>query len=57
MKDVGRDEVMRAEDWQIVASTAEDDQHPERLIAKVTAAYLRQARLLGPQVLPPFLRR
>ncbi|MFN2539093.1 MAG: hypothetical protein ABR549_13230 [Mycobacteriales bacterium] len=56
MKDVGRDEVMREEDWQIVISTAADDRRPDKLIAKVTAAYRRQARLLGPQVLPEVLR-
>lgn len=57
MKDVGRDELMRAEGWQIVVSTAEDDRRPDKLIAKTTAAYLRQARLLGPGVLPDALRR
>jgi hypothetical protein len=55
-KDVGRDEVLRAEGWQIVISTSEDDQRPHRLVEKLTAAYLRQARLLGPHVLPDVLR-
>ena len=55
-KDVGRDEVMRAEDWQIVISTSEDDQRPDRLMQKLRAAYYRQARLLGPQVHPDVLR-
>jgi hypothetical protein len=56
MKDVGRDEVMRAEDWEIVISTAEDDRRPDKLVAKVTAAYRRQARVLGQEVLPDALR-
>jgi hypothetical protein len=54
--DVDRDELARAEDWQIVTSTSVDDRFPDRLIAKVTAAYLRSAQLLGPHVLPPHLR-
>lgn len=57
MKDVGRDEVMRAEGWEIVISTAEDDRRPDKLVTKTTAAYLRQARVLGPGILPEFLRR
>ncbi len=55
-KDLDRDEVVRAEDWQVVSSTALDDAQPERLVAKVTAAYLRAAKLWGRQVLPPHLR-
>lgn len=55
-KDLDRDEVVRQEDWQVVSSVAQDDADPERLIRKVTAAYLRAAKLWGPQVLPPHLR-
>lgn len=55
-KDVDRDEVVRAHDWEVVAATAIDDRKPDRLIARVTRAYLRQAQLLGPQVLPSHLR-
>jgi hypothetical protein len=39
-----------------VVSTALDDAEPEKLIAKVTAAYRRAARLWGPHVLPAHLR-
>jgi hypothetical protein len=56
MKDLARDEVVRQEDWQVVASTAKDDARPELLIAKVTAAYDRAAKLWGRHVLPPHLR-
>ena len=55
-KDVDRDEVVRQEDWEVVISTAVDDARPHRLLEKVTRAYLRQARLLGPGVLPRHLR-
>lgn len=55
-KDLTRDEVVRAQDWEVVSSTALDDAVPERLLAKVTAAYLRAARLRGSHVLPPHLR-
>lgn len=55
-KDLDRDEVVRQQDWQVVTSTALDDARPERLIAKVTSAYLRAATLWGPHVLPPHLR-
>lgn len=55
-RDVARDEVVRQENWQVVASTAIDDARPERLIEKVTAAYLRAAMLWGPHVLPQHLR-
>jgi hypothetical protein len=54
-KDIDRDELARAEDWQVVGSTALDDAQPDRLIDKVTAAYRRAARLSGPHVLPPHL--
>jgi len=55
-KDLDRDEVVRQEDWQVVSSTALDDAKPDRLIAKVTSAYVRSAKLWGSQVLPPHLR-
>lgn len=55
-RDLDRDEVVRQEDWQVVTSTALDDARPERLIAKVTSAYLRSAKVWGRQVLPPHLR-
>lgn len=55
-RDVDRDEVMRQQDWEVVISTGIDDARPERLIGKVTAAYLRAARLRGRAVLPPHLR-
>lgn len=54
--DVQRDEVTRQVDWQVVVSTALDDARPDLLIAKVTAAYRRAARLWGRHVLPPHLR-
>jgi hypothetical protein len=55
-KDIQRDEVSRQADWDVVVSTALDDAQPDLLVAKVTAAYRRAARLWGPQVLPPHLR-
>lgn len=55
-KDVGRDEVVREEGWEVVVSTAVDDARPERLVRRVESAYLRQARVLGPGVLPSHLR-
>lgn len=55
-KDIQRDEVSRQADWEVVVSTALDDARPHLLIEKVTAAYLRAARLWGAQVLPPHLR-
>jgi hypothetical protein len=55
-KDIDRDEAVREEGWQVVSSTSADDADPERLIRKVTAAYLRAARLWGSHVLPPHLR-
>jgi hypothetical protein len=55
-KDIARDEVTRQADYDVVVSTALDDAQPEKLIAKVTAAYLRAARLWGPHVLPAHLR-
>jgi hypothetical protein len=55
-KDVARDELMRAADWEIVISTAEDDRRPDQLLRKTAAAYLRQARVLGPGILPAHLR-
>ena len=54
--DLDRDEVVRAVDWEVVAATAIDDRQPDRLIQRLTRAYVRQARLLGPQVLPDHLR-
>lgn len=56
VKDVDRDEVVRQEGWQVVTSTARDDRQPERLIARVTAAYRRSAALHGRDVLPAHLR-
>lgn len=55
-KDIQRDEVSRQADWEVVVSTALDDARPHLLIEKVTAAYLRAARLRGTDVLPPHLR-
>ena len=55
-KDLTRDEVVRQEHWQLVSSTALDDANPDRLLEKVTAAYLRAGRLWGTHVLPPHLR-
>jgi hypothetical protein len=55
-KDIDRDEVVREVGWQVVSSTAIDDRDPERLIRKMTSAYLRAAALWGRQVLPPHLR-
>lgn len=55
-KDVDRDELVRQQHWQVVVSTAIDDARPDRLIEKVTAAYLRSAVLHGRGVLPPHLR-
>ena len=54
-KDLQRDEVTRQADWQVVA-TAIDERQPQLLVAKVTAAYGRAARLWGLKVLPPHLR-
>jgi hypothetical protein len=54
--DVDRDEVVRQENWQVVTSTALDDARPERLLRKVTAAYLRSAVLHGSHLLPAHLR-
>ncbi|MDT7538840.1 MAG: hypothetical protein QOI82_2425 [Actinomycetota bacterium] len=55
-KDIQRDELSRQADWDVVVSTALDDVRPELLIEKVSAAYLRAARLRGVQVLPPHRR-
>ena len=55
-KDVDRDEISRRSDWEVVVTTALDDAQPARMIDRVTAAYLRQARLLGRRVLPRHLR-
>jgi hypothetical protein len=55
-QDIDRDELARAEDWEVFSTTATDDAKPERLIAKATAAYRRAAVRLGPHVLPPHLR-
>ena len=55
-KDVARDELARSAGWEVVVSTAVDDARPDRLMAKVEGAYLRQARVLGPGVLPSHLR-
>jgi hypothetical protein len=55
-QDVQRDELTRQADWQVVVATALDDRRPHLLVDKVTDAYRRAARLLGPQVLPPHLR-
>jgi len=53
--DLQRDEVTRQQGWQVVISTALDDQRPELLMDKVSAAYLRAARLWGPEILPSHL--
>ncbi|MCU1592533.1 MAG: hypothetical protein JWP11_3789 [Frankiales bacterium] len=55
-KDLQRDEVTRQAGWQVVVSTAIDDQRPQLLVDKVEAAYRRAAQLSGPDVLPPHLR-
>ena len=55
-KDLDRDEVARQHDWEVVVTTSRDDAQPVRMLERVTAAYLRQARLLGVGVLPPHLR-
>jgi hypothetical protein len=55
-QDVQRDELTRQQGWQVVVSTARDDRHPHLLVAKVTDAYRRAARLWGTDVLPPVLR-
>jgi hypothetical protein len=54
--DIDRDELARAEDWEVFSTTAIDDRRPERLIAKATAAYRRAAARRGPDVLPPHMR-
>lgn len=54
--DVDRDDLSRAEGWEVVVSTALDDAKPHRLIERVTAAYRRAAQKWGPHVLPPHLR-
>jgi len=56
ISDLARDEVSRQADWEVVVSTARDDAQPHLLLAKVTAAYRRAARLRGGHVLPPHLR-
>ncbi|MFP5219175.1 MAG: hypothetical protein ACLGIG_05475 [Actinomycetes bacterium] len=55
-QDVQRDELTRQQDWQVAVSTARDDRHPHLLVAKVTDAYRRAARLWGDRVLPQHLR-
>jgi hypothetical protein len=55
-KDIDRDEVVRAEGWQVVSSTSIDDREPARLVQKMTSAYLRAAVLWGRDVLPGHLR-
>lgn len=54
--DAERDDLSRDQGWEVVVSTARDDAEPERLIERVTRAYLRAARVRGPEVLPPHLR-
>lgn len=39
--DIDRDELLRQHGWQVVVLTAVDLRHPDRLIAKVRAAYAR----------------
>lgn len=39
--DIDRDELLRQPGWQVVVLTAVDLRHPERMIAKVAAAYTR----------------
>jgi hypothetical protein len=55
-KDLQRDEVTRQAGWEVVVSTALDDQRPHLLLTKVAAAYQRAARIHGADVLPPHLR-
>jgi hypothetical protein len=54
--DVDRDELSRAEGWEVVVSTALDDARPHRLLERVTAAYRRAAQKWGPAVLSAHLR-
>jgi hypothetical protein len=54
--DVDRDDLSRAQGWEVVVSTATDDAKPQRLLERLEIAYLKQARVLGRQVLPPHLR-
>ena len=55
-QDIDRDDLARAEDWEVFTTTAIDDARPDKLIAKATAAYLRAAARRGADVLPPHLR-
>jgi hypothetical protein len=55
-KDIDRDEVVREMGWQVVSSTSLDDAQPERLIRKMTQAYLRASVQWGRHVLPAHLR-
>ena len=55
-KDVDRDELARRRDWEVVVTTSRDDAQPARMIECGTASYLRQARLLGRDILPRHLR-
>lgn len=41
--DIDRDESLRQHGWQVVVLTALDLRHPERMVAKVAAAYARAA--------------
>ena len=41
--DIDRDELLRVEGWQVVVLTAIDLRHPDRMVAKVAAAYARAA--------------
>lgn len=54
--DVDRDDLSRAEGWEVVISTATDDAQPQRLLTRLEQAYLRAAQKWGRQVLPPHLR-
>lgn len=40
-RDIDRDELLRQHGWQVVVLTAVDLRHPDRMIAKVRAAYAR----------------
>ncbi len=54
--DVDRDDLSRAESWEVVVGTALDDAQPHRLIERIEAAYRRAAQKWGPQVLPAHMR-
>ncbi len=56
LKDISRDEVTRAAGWEVVISTALDEERPDRFLDRLAAAYLRSAERRGPGILPLHLR-